>query len=179
LTWWRSTAFSRTSSRRDRTASTATSAISLADLRGASCDPAREALKRRQRELIDAHVTGWLAPFTRRLHVRFERGFLHPMSISISPAEFAAHADPLFRLAAPWRDLAVSSIAGGLAALAGSPALARYRGLRFFKCRLAESEIAHLAASPHVMRLERLDLCNAGIDDAVFATLARSPRLRT
>jgi hypothetical protein len=41
LTWWRSTAFSMTSSRRERIASTATPAISLADFRGVSCDHSR------------------------------------------------------------------------------------------------------------------------------------------
>src|SRR5213078_1169496 len=41
LTWWRRTAFSMISSRRDRTASTATPAISLAHLCWASCDHSR------------------------------------------------------------------------------------------------------------------------------------------
>jgi len=48
LTRWRRTAFSRTSSRRDRTTSTATPAISLADLRGASCDHSRPTRSRIQ-----------------------------------------------------------------------------------------------------------------------------------
>jgi hypothetical protein len=41
LTWWRRMAFSMISSRRDRTASTATPAISLTELRGASSDHSR------------------------------------------------------------------------------------------------------------------------------------------
>jgi hypothetical protein len=49
LTWWRRTAFSMISSRRDRTASTATLAISLADLRGASCDHSRSTRPRTPR----------------------------------------------------------------------------------------------------------------------------------
>jgi hypothetical protein len=54
LTWWRSTAFSSTSSRRDRTASMATAAISLACLRGANCDHSRSMRARNQVRMREA-----------------------------------------------------------------------------------------------------------------------------
>jgi hypothetical protein len=82
LTWWRSTAFSSTSSRRDRTASTATAAISPACLRGANCDHSRSMRARtevRMRETLGKRIR----------HLEHKRGSRSSLAMSPTPAALA------------------------------------------------------------------------------------------
>ena len=138
-------------------------------------------LKRRERELLDAHGKNWASPFVGVVEsYQFVRGFVE--SIAIDAANFVMHAEHLFSVSPlrkvrfirpitpppvdlPWMarivelDLSYSQMGDpGLRRLLASQHLADLRHLGLDHCHLTDRGIAVLAASPLLGQLESLNL---------------------
>ncbi len=130
------------------------------ELAGQPSDAARrEALKARERELVEAHEADWLKPIRDLgLQGRFRRGFLE---VAISGVRlFLETADRLF--AHPW--VLHVHLRDGLAdlediaELAVSPHFARLQKLELNRCRIGNEGVRKLADSPSCCRLSELCL---------------------
>jgi uncharacterized protein (TIGR02996 family) len=162
-------------------------------------------LRQREKELLARHARAWAAPLARFASGHtFRRGLLE--HVTISPDNFAQHADKLFR-AAPLRSLAVEvaygapglrkltrcrhllhvnelSLGGygqchrsGLKVLVESPNVANLTHLGLSHQSLSRPAIGDLAASPHLARLTHLDLSNNYLGRRWLLPLANSAYL--
>jgi uncharacterized protein (TIGR02996 family) len=121
-------------------------------------DRRRGPFEDRELALLETHGDNWRAQIPRSLpagEMRFRRGFLERLDITAE--QFLAHANDLFRVA-PIVELRLREGAGRLAEIGQHPALQRVRSLELGATGLQASDIADLVASPHLGRLEVLDL---------------------
>ncbi|MCC6999306.1 MAG: hypothetical protein IT370_32135 [Deltaproteobacteria bacterium] len=134
----------------------------------------RAPLELRARQLLDAHRAAWSAPVAKLTDKpSFRRGFID--GVKLTPAQFVARADELFRVA-PILHLDLVGHAD-LAAFFASPHLARIVSLNFFDQDLGAEGARQLAASPHLGALAWLDLGYCGIGEAGLEALLASPNL--
>lgn len=134
----------------------------------------RAPLELRARQLLDAHRAEWSAPVAKLTSkASFRRGFID--GVKLTPAEFVARAEDLFRLA-PILHLDLVGHAD-LEAFFASPHLGRIVSLNCFDQDLGPEGARLLAASPHLGALAWLDLGYCGIGEAGLDALMASPHL--
>jgi uncharacterized protein (TIGR02996 family) len=167
--------------------------------------PRAAQLRQREQELLAQHARAWAAPLASFVSgYTFRRGLLE--QVTISPDNFAQHADELFRVA-PLRSLVVEvtygapglrkltrcrhllhvnelSLCGhgqchrsGLKVLVESPNLANLTHLSLPHQNLSRPAIGDLAASRHLARLTHLDLSSNYLARRGLVPLAGSPHL--
>jgi carbon storage regulator CsrA len=143
-------------------------------------DEAVSGLRRREQELLDRHGPAWRSALPPLLRNEFFcRGFVE--SVHLTVREFVLHAEELLG-SAPIRHLHLrpfgwSPTVGDIASLAASPYLARLETLDLGQNGLGHEDISHLAGSAHLAGLKTLLLRENGIGDAGAAALARSLHL--
>jgi len=133
-------------------------------------------LQKRVEDLLRVHGAKW-TPQSLGKPV-FRRGFI--ARVTVDAAAFLARATELYRQA-PITELVVSGAKSGLRDLLASPRMKRIRVLVLSDQKLANEDMALLAASPNLDNLLYLDLSKNPIDGAGLETLVKSaklPRLR-
>jgi uncharacterized protein (TIGR02996 family) len=161
-------------------------------------DPRRAQLEEHERNLRLAHEAVWVAPLRELGGVGawvFRRGFVE--SVAVWVGAFRQQADALFRLAPVceirlfdgsgwdqtsmrWRGLPQET--GRVAEdVAGSPHLARLQALDLQGVQLEEADVAALVASPHLGRLTTLTQSRRGLAESLrlWAAAPLLPRLTT
>jgi uncharacterized protein (TIGR02996 family) len=130
-------------------------------------------LKRRERELIDAHGKTWATPFVGVIEsYQFARGFVE--SISLEPTKFVAHAATLFAVAPLQKVRFTQPIS---LALVGSPSLAKVVELDLGASQMGDAGLSRLLGSRNLSGLRRLNLSQCYLTDRGIAGLAASPIL--
>src|SRR5262249_35511291 len=122
-------------------------------------DPRIGELRRRERELLEAHREEWERPL-RKLWVRgdilFHRGFAD--HIGMESADFLKNAEQLFALA-PITSVSLHDLRGEyLGDLAQSPYLTSLTALDLSGNCIGEAGARALAGSPHLANIRALDL---------------------
>jgi uncharacterized protein (TIGR02996 family) len=121
-------------------------------------DPRHGELHRRALELLDTHRDAWRALLPMLPGVswhRFWRGFVGGADVQAWKF-YRRHADELFA-AAPVQFLRVFGVSASTAReLAASPHLGKLLGLDRIDCTIGDEGAAALAASPHLVGLQRL-----------------------
>jgi uncharacterized protein (TIGR02996 family) len=155
-------------------------------------DKRREALKRRDAELLARHNEAWLGALPALAgpgwRWGFHRGLVHASRYADGTTEALAALEEALAViaeAGEWawvEGLSVSGMgwagdAGGVQALAASPGLARLTYLDLGRNGIGAAGARALAASPHLARLTRLRLSSNQIGDAGVRALAASPGL--
>jgi len=160
--------------------------------------PGREALEARERELLGKHWQRWLAPlpaWVRARKMSFQRGFI--WHLEMTAAQLLRQAAGVFRRA-PVVSVRLENLAGRLAEVVACPHLARLRrlglavpsrepdvpgqlaraaglanlrALQAHGARLRASGLSELLASPHLTRLEMLQLRGSKVGNRVSLTL--------
>jgi uncharacterized protein (TIGR02996 family) len=148
------------------------------------CELARPGLERRrraelasrERALRQRYEQEWLGPL-RQLGIPawFHRGLVE--EVFLSAPRFLEEAEALFRAAPLVRSVRLHKAEGRVAALAESPHLARLDFLNLYCNEIGPEGAALLARSPHLKHLSALDLRCARIGDDGVSALARSPFL--
>jgi len=145
--------------------------VQIALARGDEDDPRRPALVRRQRALLTEHRAAWVAglpPWARKEAV-FARGFVEDVqgraSVFVKTAAALFAATPLRRVRLTYpRSLRPN--ANPDPKLADCPYLARLTALKvgggFMNGYIGDAGVRTLVASPHLSRLETLDLSENG-----------------
>jgi uncharacterized protein (TIGR02996 family) len=130
----------------------------------------------RERDLLAAHGPRWCAPFEpwSARDVVFRRGFAEAMSLA--GRAFISIGEGLFRTT-PLRDVRLVAVAPFLDELARTPHLARLDRLDLSGNWIGPAGVRELAHSPHLTRLRALDLTANDLDAAAAAALADSPHL--
>jgi uncharacterized protein (TIGR02996 family) len=157
--------------------------------------PEREALERRERELLAGHAAAWLAGLPtwavprgqlkwaagkegrdveEHRWARFRRGFLDGVCAP-SARELHRHADALWA-AEPVTDVYIGD-PDGLTQWRHCPHLARVAGLRFSHHSVGPIEAVDLANLPNLTGLRELDLYRSEARDRGVRALANSPAL--
>jgi uncharacterized protein (TIGR02996 family) len=145
-------------------------------------DPRRPELAARERELLSQHEDEWVAPLWefQPWQYTFRRGFVE--ELSIPDTVFLDRGEQLVRLA-PVLYLHLGHTEGPAraAGLAGSPALARLRGLDLGGWPLGDLGLQALAESPYLANLHALGLADCVLrvteDSPLLDLLSRLPRL--
>ena len=128
-------------------------------------------LKKRERELIDAHGKTWAAPFVGIAEAyQFARGFVE--TISIEPAKFVAHAATLFAVA-PLRKVRFTQPI--TLTLVNSPWLSKVVALDLSASQMGDAGLRRLLGSGEYDSLRHLDLSQCYLTDRGIADLAASP----
>ena len=136
----------------------------------------RAALESRERELLAGQQTFWVEQL--RSHGIFPAVNLvrgFPERVQISAANLIEHGGELLQ-AAPIREVMVFDVAD-INALVASPHLARVNCLELWNNGIGDEGAQALAASPHLAGLTSLVLGHNGIGDEGAAALAVSPHL--
>jgi uncharacterized protein (TIGR02996 family) len=119
-------------------------------------DDRRWALETRQKQLLWQHGKHWARPLRRLVRTwEFRRGFIE--GITVRTGDFLANGDELFRLA-PIRHVRLLGAADLLPELAGSPHLARMRGLDLRHQPIDADHFRFLMRSTHLQELHALNL---------------------
>ncbi len=139
--------------------------------------PRRGELRRRERELLEAHADEWLRPLRELLGPksmpRFERGF--PAQLALGVRQFMGHAEELFRLA-PAQDVKLLRLMQSTlkpAELAASPHLGRLRSLDLNGSQLRNADLAALLSSPHLGNLRALRIGGNDVGKSALKALVR------
>jgi uncharacterized protein (TIGR02996 family) len=122
----------------------------------------RPILRQREEQLLANNRKAWLAPlpnFLRRMQPEFRRGFVEAITTAVNP--FVSHAEELFE-AAPVRAAHFLPLR--------PPGRYRPAALR--------ARVAALAGSPFLARLTRLDLPNNDLDAKLLEMLLTTPYVR-
>lgn len=147
--------------------------------RGVKAAKRRDALRRRERELLLAHELEWVGPLrTVARRATFTRGFVERVTV---------HADRLAEAAAalvtlPLRHLVLLG-SDNLKEVVGRPELERVTTLDLREGKgITDKGIRAFANAPHLQTVTHLILRQAGMTVAAFTALAKTPalaRLRT
>jgi hypothetical protein len=148
--------------------------LELAHLRRAHTDGSHSSLNR-EGTLIRTHGARW-ATEVRPLVDRWQflRGFTDV--VTLDAARFLTVAPELYRRA-PVLHLDLTGVRPVAAELFQSPHLERIQSLNLLRNGLGDAEVAALAASPHLANLRWLELSNNKIGAAGFEALAASTNL--
>ena len=137
--------------------------------------PNRPAASSRAVELIEKYGPKWAATIDAKVDGwSFVRGFVE--MITIDAARFLATAAELYGLA-PILHLDLTNVKPVAAQLFASPHLARIQSLQLRQNALGDAEAVLLASSPQLGALRRLGLSNNAIGAAGIDALAASARL--
>jgi uncharacterized protein (TIGR02996 family) len=163
-----------------------------ADIELARTPPTTEADERRRRvllerraELLKRHKTAWLAPFSPfAKESAFERGFVQalevPANTFLQNAERWFAITPLTRVKVTtchvW-DQTTGARVWWAEALFGSPHLSRLESLDLESLQLRETDLALLTSEPEPWRLRELLLAWNGVGSAGAALLVNLPQL--
>jgi uncharacterized protein (TIGR02996 family) len=130
----------------------------------------------RERDLLAAHGPRWCAPFEpwSARDVVFRRGFAEAMSLA--GRAFISIGEGLFRTT-PLRDVRLVAVAPFLDELARTPHLTRLDRLDLSGNWIGPAGVRELVGSPHLNRLRALDLTANDLDAAAVAALTDSPQL--
>jgi uncharacterized protein (TIGR02996 family) len=137
--------------------------------------PTRPQASARQAELLDKHAARWAASIAP--HVKgwsFLRGFVEV--VRLDAARFLETAPLLYRTA-PILHLDLEAVKPVAAELFASPHLARIQSLELRQNELGDAEAKLLAASPHLDALKWLGLSNNAIGEAGLEALAATKNL--
>jgi uncharacterized protein (TIGR02996 family) len=129
-----------------------------------AADPRRVQLEERERELLQVYEAEWAAPMRELLGTstswprcwQFRRGFIE--KVRVTPAEFLAGADDLFRLA-PMREVMFADFdadAAEWSSLTQSPWLARLKGIDLSEIGVFLAQPEELSRSPNIAGLTTL-----------------------
>jgi uncharacterized protein (TIGR02996 family) len=146
--------------------------VQLALARLGPDDPRRVELSDRQLELLTRNRTAWTAHLAGLVvSLDFRRGV--PDSVSVDARTFLDRGAELFaRLRV--RRLRVLDVGAVMDKLVAAPLLAGVRELDLCGADLGTAGVAALARSPHLKRLDALDLGFNALEDAAVEHLARS-----
>lgn len=153
-----------------------------------------ESLKDRIQELLHRHEAEWVAPLNDLAQQWvFQRGFIEYVACRFE--DFSKRHVEVFAVT-PLNSVTLVERGAALMtrrepalpynarydcveALAGSPEIARLRGLCLDRCLLDETDIAILAGSPHLSELRRLSLARNDLADEGTAALATSRSMKS
>ena len=124
-------------------------------------DDRRRMLEERESELWRQHKRQWLGPLVGKITVGFDGGFLE--ELRLTPRSFASMRRLLTREPATLRKLRLKlevgyPASGILHPLVNLRSLRNLRVLDVSSCGLSGGDVAHIVRSPHLDRLETLDL---------------------
>jgi uncharacterized protein (TIGR02996 family) len=133
----------------------------------------------RRDQLIRTHEEEWQRPL-REMEVwptDYHRGLIS--SVQMTPQMFATQADLVFNLAPGLKEITFSGADAAFASfLAGSAYLGFLSGVELvFECEVGDVGVQALASSPHVRKLQRLNLYHNDIGVAGVTALAGSEYL--
>jgi uncharacterized protein (TIGR02996 family) len=144
----------------------------LADSSSGGLRPPLAVLTDRELNLLTQHSARWCAPFEpwSARDVVFRRGFAEAMSLA--GRAFISLGDGLFRTTPLW-DVRLVAVAPFLDELARTPHLAKLDRLDLSGNWIGPAGVRELARSPHLTRLQALDLSRNGLGpDGVRELLA-------